>query len=77
MRKHLAAFRIFNYAQGCRKKLLSVDIPLGVHRPLGVPTPVYCDNEAAVQVINSSKTKDSFLRSCLREFWLEVSTTLA
>ena len=40
MRKHLAAFRIFNYAQGCRKKLLSVDIPLGVHRPLGVPTPV-------------------------------------
>ena len=40
MRKHLAALRIFNYAQGCRKKLLSVDIPLGVHRPLGVPTPV-------------------------------------
>ena len=40
MRKHLAALRIFNYAQGCRKKLLYVDIPLGVHRPLGVSTPV-------------------------------------
>ena len=40
MRKHLAALRIFNYAQGCRKKLLSVDIPLGEYRPLGVPTPV-------------------------------------
>ena len=39
MRKHLAAFRIFNYAQGCRKKLLSVDIPLGVPTPVarGVP----------------------------------------
>ena len=26
-----------------------------------------------MQVINSSKTKDSFLASCLRELWLEVS----
>ena len=49
MRKHLAALRIFNYAQGCRKKLLFVDIPLGVHRPLGVPTPVYEDLNAAIQ----------------------------
>ena len=51
MRKHLAAFRIFNYAQGCRKKLLSVDIPLGVHRPLGVPTPV----EQADNIITISR----------------------
>ena len=42
MTKHLAALRISNYAQGYRKKLLSVDIPLRVHRPLGVPTPVHC-----------------------------------
>ena len=34
---------------------------------------IYCDNEAVVQVINSSKTKDSFLGACLRELWLEVS----
>ena len=26
-----------------------------------------------MQVINSSKTKDSFLGACLRELWLEVS----
>ena len=34
---------------------------------------IYCDNEAAVRVINSGKTKDSFLGSCIRELWLEVS----
>ena len=34
---------------------------------------IYCDNEPVVQVINSSKTKDVFMASCLRELWLEVS----
>ena len=34
---------------------------------------IYCDNEAVVQVLNSSKTKDSFLGTCLRELWFEVS----
>ena len=34
---------------------------------------IYCDNESVVQVLNSSKTKDQFLGSCLREIWLEVS----
>ena len=33
----------------------------------------YCDNQAVVQVINSSRTKDSFMGTCLRELWLEVS----
>ena len=40
----------------------------------GMRIQIYCDNEAAVKVINSSKTRDSFLASCLRELWLEVST---
>ncbi|MCH2416896.1 MAG: hypothetical protein MK195_09075 [Acidimicrobiales bacterium] len=39
----------------------------------GMRLQIYCDNEAAVTVINSSKTKDDFLGSCLRELWLEVS----
>ena len=34
---------------------------------------IYCDNEAVVQVINSSKTRDSFMGTCLRELWFEVS----
>ena len=34
---------------------------------------IYCDNDAAVQVINSGKTKDAFMGSCIRELWLEVS----
>ena len=34
---------------------------------------IYCDNQAVVQVINSSKTKDSFMGTCLRELWFEVS----
>ena len=34
---------------------------------------IYCDNQAVVQVINSSKTKDLFMGTCLRELWFEVS----
>ena len=34
---------------------------------------IYCDNEPAVKVINSGKTKDAFMGSCIRELWLEVS----
>ena len=34
---------------------------------------LFCDNDSVVQVLNSSKTKDAFLGSCLREIWLEVS----
>ena len=40
----------------------------------GMRLQIYCDNAAAVQVINSSKTRDPFLASCLRELWLEVSS---
>ena len=40
----------------------------------GLKLQIYCDNTAAVDVINSSKTRDPFLASCLRELWLEVST---
>ena len=34
---------------------------------------IFCDNESVVHVLNSGKTKDDFLGSCLREIWLEVS----
>ena len=40
----------------------------------GLRLQIYCDNAAAVDVINSSRTRDPFLASCLRELWLEVST---
>lgn len=34
---------------------------------------IFCDNESCVRVLNSSRTRDPFLSSCLREIWLEVS----
>ena len=34
---------------------------------------IFCDNEPVVHVINSSKTRDKFMASCLRELWLEVA----
>ena len=39
----------------------------------GLKVQIYCDNDAAVQVINSGRTKDSFMASCIREIWLLVS----
>ena len=39
----------------------------------GLKVQIYCDNEPAVKVINSGKTKDVFMGSCIRELWLEVS----
>ena len=39
----------------------------------GMKIQIFCDNDACVQVINSSRTKDSFLATCLRELWLEVA----
>ena len=40
----------------------------------GSKVQIFCDNEPVVRVINSSKTKDEFLSTCLRELWLVVST---
>ena len=40
---------------------------------IGMKVQIFCDNDAVVHVINSSKTKDVFLGSCLRELWLEVA----
>ena len=50
-----------------------VGVRIWGHRCEGMKVRIYCDNEAVVRVINSSKTKDKFLGSCLRELWLEVS----
>ena len=58
-------------------KLEMLAVLIGVriwgHRLEGLRLQIYCDNSAAVDVINSSKTKDPFLATCLRELWLEVS----
>ncbi len=43
------------------------------HRYGGGKVQIFCDNEASVKVINSGKTTDMFMASCLRELWLEVS----
>ena len=40
---------------------------------VGGKVQIYCDNESVVQVLNTSRTRDPFLGSCLREIWLEVS----
>ena len=34
---------------------------------------IFCDNMSVVEVINSSKTKDVFMATCLRELWLVVA----
>ena len=34
---------------------------------------IYCDNLAVVQVVASSKTKDSFLGACIRNLWLAAA----
>ena len=36
--------------------------------------PFFCDNEAVVQVIGNSRTKDPFLAACLRNIWLITAT---
>ena len=33
---------------------------------------IKCDNESAVSVCNSGKTRDTFLNLCLYEFWLLI-----
>ena len=40
---------------------------------VGSKVQIFCDNEAVVTVINSSKTRDEFLATCIRELWLEVA----
>ena len=39
----------------------------------GLKLQIYCDNESAVSVINSGRTQDPFMGTCIRELWLEVS----
>ena len=39
----------------------------------GLKVQIFCDNEPAVRVINSGRTRDSFMGSCIRELWLEVA----
>ena len=35
---------------------------------------IYCDNEACVQVVTTSKTRDKFLAACVRNVWLITAT---
>ena len=49
-----------------------VGVRLWGKRYAGQKVQIYCDNESAVTVINSSRTKDKFMATCLRELWLNV-----
>ena len=42
----------------------------------GMKVVIYCDNEPAVKVINSGKSRDAFMATCIRELWLVVSANL-
>ena len=57
------------------KEMLAVLIAVRVwgSQLQGMKVQIYCDNEPAVNVINSGRTKDTFMASCIRELWLEVS----
>ena len=44
------------------------------HKFRGQKIRMFCDNKSVVDVINSSKTKDAFMATCLRELWLVVSS---
>ena len=57
------------------KEMLAVLIAVRIwgSRFQGMKVQIYCDNEPAVKVINSGRTKDKFMASCIRELWLEVS----
>ena len=58
----------------CKEMLaVLVAVRLWGSRLRGLKIQIYCDNEPAVKVINSGRTKDKFLGSCIRELWLEVS----
>ena len=52
---------------------LLVGARLWGHQFSGLKIRVYCDNQPVVDVINSSRTKDPFMATCLRELWLVVS----
>ena len=49
-----------------------VGVRLWGKRYAGQKIQIFCDNESAVTVINSSRTKDKFMATCLRELWLNV-----
>ena len=53
-----------------------VAVRLRGKRCQGLNVVVYCDNEPAVHVINSGKSRDPFMAACIREIWLVVSTNL-
>jgi hypothetical protein len=49
---------------------IMVAVRLWEHKWKGMNITVFCDNEAVVAVLNSGKTKDSLLATCVREIWL-------
>ena len=57
-------------------EMINVLIAVRVWAPLWVHSTVRfsCDNLAVVQVVTSSKTKDSFLNACLRNIWLVTAS---
>ena len=53
-----------------------VAVRLWGDRCQGMNVVVYCDNDAAVHVINSGRSRDAFMAACIRELWLVVATNL-
>lgn len=43
------------------------------HQFTGLKVKVNCHNQAVAVIIYNSKTKDSFVSTCLRELWFSVS----
>ena len=52
---------------------VTVSVRLWGHMYGGQKILIYCDNEVAVQAINTGKTRDSFVGSCARQLWLEIA----
>ena len=59
-------------------ELLTVIVAVRLWGPRcrGMKVVIYCDNEPAVSVINTGKSRDPFMATCIRELWLVVASNL-
>ena len=53
---------------------VTVSVRLWGRQYAGKKILIYCDNEQAVSAINSGKTRETLVGTCVRQLWLEVST---
>ena len=57
-------------------EILAVTVSVGLwgRHYAGQKILIYCDNKQAVLAINSGKTREALVGTCVRQLWLEVST---